>query len=199
MTTANAVPSFTPSTHGLRFRNAWPPGPTVRLGPLDPRVVGFGDASMGLCGGMAWLVRERFEGADAIPPDTEPPENGSPLFRAIVRRQVLSLDWFRVPIRFWFMCGMSDDAARRRTLERELPRIRAEIDAGRLAMIGLVRDHGRDPRKLTNNHQVLAYGYEADPATDAVTLRIYDPNWPLRDDVTVTFSPTARASRPGRG
>jgi hypothetical protein len=197
MTTANAVTGFLPSTHGLRFRNSWPPGPTVRLGPIDPRIVGFGDASMGLCGGMAVLVRERFQAGDAVPPDPEPPANGSPLFRVIVRRQVLSLDWFRVPIRFWFMCAMSDDAARRRTLEHEWPRIRAEIDADRLAMIGLVRDHGRDPRKLTSNHQVLAYAYEADPATDAVTLRTYDPNWPLRDDVTVTFGASEASQSTG--
>lgn len=96
MTVSNAVPDFLPSVHGLRFRNSFPPGPTLTLGPIDPRIVGVGDASMGLCGGMAWLVRERFEAGTPVPPDAEVPANGSPLFVALVRRQVLSLDWLRV-------------------------------------------------------------------------------------------------------
>ena len=53
-------------------------------------------------------------------------------------------------------------------------------------MVGLVRQTGWNPFKLTNNHQVLAYAYEVDG--DAVTLRIYDPNWPGRDDVGISVS-----------
>ena len=37
---------------------------------------------------------------------------------------------------------------------------------------------------MTQSHQVVAYAY--DVVGDALTLRIYDPNWPGRDDVTVT-------------
>ena len=51
--------------------------------------------------------------------------------------------------------------------------------------MGLVRGKSFDPRKLTLNHQVLAYGYRVEPALLAV--RIYDPNWPDRDDVAVRF------------
>ena len=69
----------------------------------------------------------------------------------------------------------------RRTWDVEWPRIRADIDAGRLAMVGLVRHSGLNPFHLTQSHQVLAYAYEVEG--DAVTLRIYDPNWPGRDDV----------------
>jgi len=61
MVESNAIPGFLPSTHGLRFANRFPPGPTLRLGPIDPRWIGIGDASAGLCGGMSWYVRERFE------------------------------------------------------------------------------------------------------------------------------------------
>lgn len=183
MTESNAVPGFLPSTHGLHFPNRFPPGPTVRLGPLDPRLIGVGDASAGLCGGMSWYVRERFEAGLSVPTDTEPPANGSALFRVLVRRQVRSLDWLRVPLRFYLMAILGPERAARRTREREWPKIKAKIDAGRLAMIGLVRQTGWDPRTLTSNHQVLACAYETDG--DTVTLRIYDPNWPGRDDVTV--------------
>lgn len=181
MIESNAVPGFLPSTHGLHFANRFPPGPTLRLGRIDPRRVGIGDASEGLCGGMSWFVRERFEAGLPIPRDTEPPPTDSPLFRALVRRQVLSLDWLRVPLRFWWMGAMSPERAARRSLEVEWPRIRADIDAGRLAMVGLVRHQGLSPWRLVGSHQVLAFGYEVDG--DAVTLRIYDPNWPGRDDV----------------
>ena len=101
MTTSNAVAGFLPSTNGLHFANRWEPGPTVRLGVLDPRLIGVGDAKAGLCGGMSWFVRDWFETGQPIPADTTAPANGSPLFKAIVRRQILSLDWMRIPLRFW--------------------------------------------------------------------------------------------------
>jgi hypothetical protein len=190
MTVTNAVPGFVPSVHGLHFANRFAPGPTLRFGVLDPRLVGIGDASAGLCGGMSWFVRERFEAGLPVPPDASPPANGSPLFKAIVRRQVRSLDWFRGPLRFWWMGLRGPDRALRRTREAEWPRIRRDIDAGRLALIGLVRHQGWNPWRLTDSHQVLAYGYAIDEATGAVTIRLYDSNWPGRDDVTVTLDGT---------
>ena len=96
----NVVPGFLPSRNGLHFANRYPPGPTVRLGPLDPRWIGVGDASAGLCGGMCFTVRDLFEAGAPVPPDREPPPNGSARFKSIVRRQVQSLDYFRLPVRF---------------------------------------------------------------------------------------------------
>jgi hypothetical protein len=188
MTASNAVPGFLPSVHGLHFSNRFPPGPTVRLGFIDPRIVGVGDAEAGLCGGMSWFVRERFESGLPVPSDTTAPENGSPLFRAIVRRQVRSLDWLRGPLRFWVAAVRSRDRLRRATLEVEWPRIRRAIDAGRLPMVGLVRHHGWNPFELTKDHQVLAYAYESDGPAGPHTIRLYDPNWPNRDDVSITLA-----------
>ena len=80
------------------------------------------------------------------------------------------------------------------------PLIRAQIDAGQLAMVGMVRGDSPDPRKLTLNHQVLAYGYRVEPGR--ITLAIYDPNHPDRDDVEVRIdlpddgSPPAISSFP---
>jgi hypothetical protein len=182
---AKAVPGFLPSTHGLRFANRFPPGPTLRLGPIDPRWVGIGDASTGLCGGMSWFVRERFEAGLAVPLDAVAPDNGSPLFRALVRRQVLSLDWLRTPLRFWLAGALGEERAGRRSVAVEWPRIRVDIDAGRPSIVGLVRHTGLNPLSMTQSHQVLAYAYEVAGAT--VTLRIYDPNWPSRDDVAITL------------
>ena len=185
----NNVPGFLPSRQGLHFANRYPPGPTVRLGPLDPRLIGVGDASAGLCGGMCFTVRDLFEGGMAVPADREPPVNGSPRFKSIVRRQVQSLDWFRLPIRFYIRSAFGSALGGglvKSTFEREWPKIRREIDEGRLAMIGLTRVTGWNPFKLTGNHQVIAYGYAEDGR--GVTLRLYDPNHPDADDVTATLS-----------
>jgi hypothetical protein len=188
MAVTNAVPGFLPSTHGLRFANRFPPGPTVRFGPFDPRRIGFGDASAGLCGGMVCFVRDSFEAGLPIPPDAEAPANGSPLFRALVRHQVRSLDWFWTPLRFWWIGAIGPRRAGRRSWDREGPRIRADIDAGRLSRVGLVRHQGLHPWLMTWSHQVVAFAYEAEEAV--LTLRVYDPNWPGRDDVTVAIHAT---------
>jgi hypothetical protein len=191
--TGAAVPDFLPSRHGFRFANSWPPGPTVAFGRFDPRLVGIGDASAGLCGGMVATVRDLFEAGIAPPLDADPPANGSRRFRAIVRRQVESLDWLRVPLRFYDLQAWRPDPPTRLSaiLRRPPPRIvvvrdawpliRADIEAGRAPIVGLVRTAGCSPRRLTANHQVLAYAYEEDAG--GFRIRIYDPNHPGRDDV----------------
>src|SRR4029453_11803001 len=107
---ARVVPGFLPSTHGLHFQNRYPPGPTVRFGPLDPRIIGVGDASSGLCGGMCFTVRDLFEAGVTPPPDRTPPDNGTPRFDSIVRRQVQSLDWLRPAVRFWLRSPLGGPA-----------------------------------------------------------------------------------------
>jgi len=182
------IEGFLPSTHGFHFANAWPHGPTVRFGPLDPRIIGVGDAADGLCGGMVYTAADLFVAGIAVPTDREPFANGSPRFNAIVRRQVESLDWLRVPVRYWLRSALGGsfggDRARA-TLENEWPRAKAELDAGRVIQIGLIRIASWNPWQLTMNHQVMAWGYAEDGR--GVTLNLYDPNWPDRDDVTITI------------
>lgn len=182
------VPNFLPSTHGFHFANAWPHGPTVRFGPLDPRLIGVGDAADGLCGGMVYTAADLYFAGVPMPADREPVANGSPRFKAIVRRQVESLSWLTVPVRYWLRSALGGSFGGDRakaTLEREWPKAKAEIDAGRVALIGLIRVATPNPWKLTMNHQVMAYGYAEDGR--GVTLDLYDPNWPDRDDVTATI------------
>ena len=86
-------------------------------------------------------------------------------------------------------------------VREEWPKVRADIDAGHLSPLGLVRVKSNDPFDLKENHQVLAYGYDQEDG--ALTLRLYDPNLPKRDDVTMSFSladpnaPTPVRSFPG--
>ncbi len=195
----NAVAGFLPSVHGLPFANRFPPGPTVHLGPVDTRLFGFGDAAAGLCGGMVLTARDLFEAGIVAPASPAgPPDNGSPRFRALVRRQVESLDWLRVPLRYLDLQALRPDPptglARRLGREpprvdavlREWPRIRAEIDAGHPAVVGLIRVAGLSPWALAHNHQVLAWAWQTEEGR--TIIRVYDPNHPGRDDVELRVS-----------
>jgi hypothetical protein len=180
------VPGFLPSVNGFHFANAWPSGPTLKFGPLDPRWIGIGDAKDGLCGGMVYTVGDLFAAGVAPPGDLKPFANGSPRFKSIVRRQVESLYWLTVPARYWWIStfgGSFGGDRAKGTFEREWPKAKAILDQGKLAMVGLIRVASPNPFQLTMNHQVSAYGYAEDGR--GVTLRLYDPNWPDRDDVTI--------------
>ena len=189
--TVSSVPGFLPSADGLHFANRFPPGPTVRLGPFDTRWLRPGDASAGLCGGMAWYVRERFEAGSPIPPDREAPANGSPLFQALVAAAgpVARVAPNAARLLVDRRPSGADGRPARRARTASCPGSAPTIDGGRLAMVGLVRHLGWNPMALTRATRSRATASSA--RGDATTLRIYDPNWPDRDDVTVRSSPTA--------
>src|SRR5947209_7217972 len=110
------VTGFQPAQHGFRFSNCFPPGPvvTVRLPGLG--LIPFSDAARGLCGGMAFAVRDYFDVGQPIPAREEPPAPGSDLFNYLVRRL---WDSFRLPggpFRYYAWMRLDDDAIFRRTL-----------------------------------------------------------------------------------
>ena len=183
---SNAVSGFLPSRHGFHFANRWPPGP-ARVVEVGSVRVPIGEVSRGLCGGMAFAARDRFVRGEVAPPDASPPPYGTPLFTEIVDRQFDSFGiGFTVPIVFW-LAAISDQVARDRTSIRDTwPAIRSAIDAGRLAMVGLVRNATWNPLALDLGHQVVAYRYEESAAS--ATFWIYDPNHPDDDSVRITLS-----------
>ncbi len=187
---SNAVTGFLPSRSGLRFANRWPSSPArvIALGPIRLPV---GDVGRGLCGGMAFVARDRFErGADA-PLDGTPPNPGEPLFKEVVDRQFDSFGWLwcTVPLRFWLAAVASQRARDRSTVRDAWPAIRSAIDDGHPPMIGLVRKAGWNPLAPDFGHQVVAYRYDESPTK--VEIGIYDPNHPAHDDVSLTIERTA--------
>ena len=149
MGSSKVVAGFLPSRDGLHFANRFPPGPTVRLGPIDPRWIGIGDAANGLCGGMSWFVRERFAANLPIPSDRQVPANGSPLFRVLVRDQVKSLEWMRTPVGFWWIGAFGADRTAIRSRDVEWPKVQASIDAGALAAADALLAADRGPSTTT--------------------------------------------------
>jgi hypothetical protein len=193
------VPDFKPSSHGLHFENAFPKAPVVAVSLPGLGERGFGDASGGLCGGMVFAVRDLFEAGLVPPADRDPPPPGSPLFQYLCRRL---LDSFNLPqgvLRYyeWMSHRDADDffghGPAARTVSEGWPAVRQELDAGRLAPLGLVTVHSFDPKDLGECHQVLAYGYDLDEAGGGLTVAVYDPNCPDRDDLTLALD----ANQPG--
>jgi hypothetical protein len=213
MMTTRMVPGFLPSTSGFRFANAFPKVPVRRIGIPGVISVPIGDASNGLCGGMAFAARDYFE-AGRSPPALEQPPGSGGLFDYLVRRLFDSFDLPVGPVRylelmhpllpdgetFWSRLGIGPHGRAHRMLRLEWPKVRADIHAGHPSPLGLVRVKSADPFELKRNHQVLAYGY--DLAGSRLTLRLYDPNHPRADDVTLSLDiddptePTAIATSP---
>lgn len=190
---SNAVPGFLPSRHGFGFGNQWPaqPARTIALGPLS---IPIGDTSRGLCGGMAFAARARFDRGQDTRRDLDPPGPGTALFREIVDRQFDSFGpLFSVPLRFWLAAvPILGQATRDRATVRDAwPTIRAAIDRGEPAMVGLVRLATWNPLAPLG-HQVVAYRYEE--TSKGMRLGVYDPNHPGRDDVALTVERRADGS-----
>jgi hypothetical protein len=195
--TTRDVPGFLPSSSGFRFANSFPHVPVRRIGIPGVLSIGIGDAANGLCGGMAFAARDYFEAGRPIPADADAPGEG-PLFDYLVARL---FDSFNLPFgpaaylglmspalpdgeSFWAGLGLAPHGRAWR-MASEWPKIRADIDAGLPSPVGLVRIKSSNPMDLKHDHQVLAYGYELD--TSALTLRLYDPNHPGRDDVAMSL------------
>ncbi len=192
----NALPGFFPSRQGFGFVNRWPAGPAFEFQARYWRL-GIGEVAEGLCGGMCYAAADRFLRGEPVPPGTEPPVAGSALFREIARRQLDSLHYLAiVPSRFWWAAArVASGLWSAPDQAREWRRLRADIDAGLPAMAGLVRSAGLNPLRLTTNHQVLGFGYEATAAEGR--LRIYDPNHPGADEVALLVRSVERtAGRP---
>jgi hypothetical protein len=177
-----APPDFVPSRHGFAFANSWPAVPAISVRVPAGRL-GIGNAALGLCGGMVFAALDYWHAGRL--PSTVQPAPGTPLFRFVVRRLI---DSWHIPagVAGYYRGMLSSDAAlTRRTISRQWPRVRALLDAGQPAPIGLVTVASANPLLLGHNHQVLAYGYAVSGAE--VTLAVYDPNSGPDDSVVVRF------------
>ena len=190
MTTHRRQTAFEPGVHGFRFSNSWNGADIVaelldgfEIAPMLPVPDGFWDR-WGLCGGMAWHALDCFFMRNPMPQQTTRPQRESDLFRILVARQVVSfrglallsecLRWqSRRDQNIWWDPRRGVGAM---TQSKHWPRIRASIDAGYPASLCIIRASGAT--NPTDNHQVLAIGYEYDDADRRVELDLYDPNHP---------------------
>jgi hypothetical protein len=189
------VPGFLPSTNGLHFLNYYPHEPTLTITLPLGRTLPLGDAANGLCGGMVFTVRDYFEAGRATPTDTQPPAAASPLYQYIVKRL---FDSFNLPLginRYLELMqpafpdvglGLGLPGRASVMVTQEWPHIEQDLDAGHPVPLGLIKVKSERPEDLGQNHQVLAYGYDLDGTQLSICL--YDPNYPDRDDVRLQLN-----------
>jgi hypothetical protein len=202
-TITRQMTGFLPSRNGWPFDNRFESVPPFKLiGELK-----YGDASKGLCGGMAYAALDYFVAGLDIPQIPEKyislryrsPLYG-PVFDYLGKRLFNS---FNIPEGVWSYIelmnpafpdfrtstgrlGMEPRNRAWRMIRREWPIIKSKLDNGLPCPLGLVRVKSREITRLGENHQVLAYGY--DLAGDDLTLLIYDPNFHGNDNVTLRLN-----------
>jgi hypothetical protein len=193
------VPGFRPSTSGFRFSNSFPNMPyfTINAGAVN---VPIGDASNGMCGGMVYAVRDYFEaGYLAPPPNATPPASG-PLFDYLSRRLFDSFSLPAGPGKYLHLMnpalpdhetdfsrlGLAPHGRAWVMIVEEWPRIKADLDQGRLSPLALIRIKDVNAFNMGKNHQVMAYGYSLN-GNDLV-IDVYDPNYPGNDYITISLN-----------
>ena len=89
-------------------------------------------------------------------------------------------------MRYYLGMLTTDGELASRTVSRQWPAVKALLDRGQPATLGVVTMASANPLLLGHNHQVLAYSYHQ--AGAEVTLHVYDPNSGPDDAVAVRFS-----------
>jgi len=168
---------FSVQEHGFKFSNSF----TFTLEFEIPLLgtIDLDDLILGFCGGMCFGALDYFHAGIDIPPQTTIPIESSELFKYLWDRQLDSL-WIPMGVLKvfeWMLRG--DQDVWRRVAWREFPKLRRRINAGKPAVLVLIRESGLiDP---TKNHQVVARGYDFNEATRDLEIPIYDPNHKMRD------------------
>jgi hypothetical protein len=191
---------FDPAVHGFRFDNRFinvvatlPGGPKLR--------------TSGRCGGMTYAALDYFHLGRAAPtyaptaPARVPPDV-HPLAKYLLRRQLESFG-NESALRFLAWTVFPDASLPfaggvRRWTANEIPKVRAEIDAGRPVALGLIG--AREMREVgRRNHQSVAFGYQV--VAGGVDLLLYDPNTHGTTSVLRwrrAAGPIEASNRPGR-
>ena len=199
-----AVPEFLPSTSGFRFPNHWPNEALIRVIKMpDPfGDITLGNASNGICGGMAYAIADYYNVGERPPLQTNNPGGiGDPLFDYLVDRLIDSLNLPDGVLTYYqYMDPAYPDTPRIDAIGRAwvmahqgFPAVMNAVDAGRLCPLGLIMIKSLLPTDLGHNHQVLAYAYQL--TGSQATIWVYDPNSPEADDVTLSFD-LSNASEP---
>ena len=184
-----------------RSPNSWPAAPAVTVPtPFGP--IGIGNAANGLCGGMVYAALDYWVARQA--PPKQRPAPGTPLYKFIVRRLIDSwhapagiaeyYQWMNIPDADLTASLLGRTIVVQRgvswkTIEQQWPLVKASIDAGVPAPLGVVTVKSANVADLGQNHQVGAYAYSVSGAE--VTVNVYDPNSGQNDGVWITFDTSA--------
>ena len=182
--------NFRPSVHGFKFTNFFTLPPAI-TSPLSRLGIAVGSGAYGLCGGMSFLAADFHSFGMAVPTTSTVPPIGSPIYNKLLKRQLdslklttIGLDFGAPALKFWEWMGLPDtgrgSVAQKTALE--VATINRILRSSRFAVFGLVLVNRSG--SLTENHQILAYCLTQRTPLNFV-YKIYDPNHPLRNDITI--------------
>jgi hypothetical protein len=143
----------------------------------------------GLCGGMCFAALDYYYSGQRIPPLTEAPPTGSPLYRFLLRRQIDSISQLSVLSRLGLWMLARNERVAAWTVGVQAPRILYALDRGEPVVLMVLRDVSHDdedtrtcarrrgPASPFINHQVVATGHGRG-ADGGIVIALYDPNYP---------------------
>ena len=186
----NPAVEFLPSRDGFKFPNSFS-GYFFPYSPpafLSSRKV---SSKYGLCGGMCAAVYDFRLAGRAIPQVVAVPRQGTRFQRYLFQRQMDSLGGLgkqAVRVAQWTSLPDGTQVGTMRRTADEFALLQQKLDQGNLVILALIYERATSLKELSrlvfNNHQVLAWAYQLD-AEGGVTIQIYDPNLPGRDDVVI--------------
>lgn len=182
--------NFSSINHGFRFPNFFELQLPVKFSLPFGGSVDLSNIVFGLCGGMCFAALDYFYLGERPPAETDSKKINRKLFGYLCERQ---LDSLKIPVLlkvFEWMLSEEETIATRMA-RYEIPKLRRMLDRGEPAVLVLVRAHGLE--NPTQNHQVLATGYELDPVTRDMRIHLYDPNHPQREP-SITLNLTSPRS-----
>jgi len=181
---------FLPSQHGWKFANAFS-GYFLPFALPMLSFLGNPTSIYGLCGGMSAGALDMFLANRDIPNITKTPINGSPIQRYVYQRQLESFGLFgAVVMRFVEWMGLPDSTpqgTQKISWDEFSRNIQPRLDLSLPTPIAIQYVKWADTRDVFQNHQVLAYAYETG-LDDRLSIHVYDPNYPGRDDVQIVAS-----------
>jgi hypothetical protein len=192
----NPPVEFIPSVHGFKFVNRFPGYflPFSMPDFLTPRKVA---PKYGLCGGMCAAAYDIALAGRVIPQKVDVPHRGTRLQRYLFRRQMDSLGGMGqqvIKVAQWTSMPEDTLLGTQAQTALEFNQVRPKLDDENLVILALIYEHATSLRELSrlifNNHQVMAYAYQQD-FSGVVTINVYDPNLPARDDVVIQCEPVA--------
>lgn len=161
--------------HRFRFVNSFQLQFPVFMNLPYAGTINLNEITFGLCGGICFAALDYFHANQTPPPFQTPQEIEPRLFGFLCDRQLDSLKIFTV-LKFMEWMITDEKQIPTRVKRYEIPKLRRLLQKGEPAVLGLVRVRG--VQSPTQNHQVLAVGYELDPALEQISIYLYDPNHP---------------------
>lgn len=177
---------FTPASNGYHFANRFNGVPLPFSIPELPGLVHLSGV-YGLCGGMASTAYDHYLFGREIPQQDRAPRSGSALQRYLYRRQMDTFGTLgEYILKFVSWMNLPDDTPQGLNCltVHEFEQFQSRLENNLGSVLGILYEKGAQIKRLFLNHQVLGFGMDT-LDEDHFAIRIYDPNYPDRDDVAI--------------